>query len=365
MPAERTSENASYLIGCHEIGPSRNGRTPTRPGGLDRAEVVASGPAGGLLLSVGMTIERPQANPQPGRVRVLHERAQARVVFRRPLASVTLAPRFNDRPRRIPPATIIRRARQRRRWQCLPEQPLRRLRVGPLPGRWAKRDGAEQTQFRPNRDCVGESGCLRVGGSREHEHGLHVQRSGLRAVVRSLRRGQPFVVFPEERPQRAKVLWIVRLQVEIENDEGPRAPVVVSERALDQRTDTLEKRVAQRGLLAVKWLAVRHDRPPRPIAFSRSPDKVLFDRQRYSCAERSIDAVGELSVVRIRVVGIQQNPRANRYRGRLWLARGHAAERHDDRASGEYPRSQRRGSHLEFRTRSAALSGPLGRGTHR
>ena len=307
-----------------------------------------------------MTIERPEANPQPGRVRVLHEGAQARVVFLSPFASFTLAPRLNDRPRCIPPASIIRRARQRRRWQRLPEQLLRLRRVGFLPGRWAKQDGAEQTQSRPNRDCLGERRCLRVGGSGEHEHWLHVQRSGLGAVSGSLRRGQPSLYSPSSVHNARRCSGSFDFKSRLRMISGHvRRLSSRSARSTNGRMRSKNESRNEGSRPSNGSPCDTIDRPGRSSSAGRQTRSCSI-ASGTSCAERPVDAVGEL----VRCMDTRCGHPAGPACQALWrsVATGSRRRRRASRRS-----RQRRGSRAasidlsriaslgsEFRTRSAA-----------
>src|SRR5262249_1040759 len=111
----------------------------------------------------------------------------------------------------------------------------------------------------------------------------------------------PGFVLAEEIPDRPEEGRRHRLEVEVQNDEGPAGAVVVREGLLDDGSDALEEIGPEVGLPAGDILLVRYHDSPLAGGPVDIPREVLLDTNGEAGPERTVDAVGPFALVRVAV----------------------------------------------------------------
>ena len=96
------------------------------------------------------------------------------------------------------------------------------------------------------------------------------------------------------------------LEVQVQRDNWPLIPRVGLKRARCHRADPFEE-VPQRGLMTGERLAMGDDRMRGRRRSGRPPDEILFDGERRARGERAIDAIGPATLIRVRVVRVEEH----------------------------------------------------------
>ncbi len=102
------------------------------------------------------------------------------------------------------------------------------------------------------------------------------------------------------------MLWLVTLEVEIEDDKRPKPAVAPSQGVLDDRPNPLEEVLLHARLGAGRLGIVRQD------GAATEPQQILLDRDRHAQSERAVDTVVPPTLLWIAIVRIEQYAPARR-----------------------------------------------------
>ena len=292
-----------------------------------------------------MAVQRVEADPQARRVGARSTSAERRARRRRPRPGLGLAAALDDRPRKVRPAAIVRRVARDQLFRGQPGQ-LRRsppCRGRPRPRR--RRDGAEQPQASADRHAIVERRLLRLGIAGQHQHRLDVERRGGAPLATPRRGRQPRFVVAERLPHRRVMLGLVRLEIEVEDDERPRrragsraAPARPAAGCARRSAPSSDGSVPVNGSPCDTMLR------NTPLRGSRNQTRSCSMATGTPAGKRALDAIGPLAAVGIAVVGVEQHPGAGGD-GRLGRRRIGAGGHQRDEEAGDGGRGPHRTQH--------------------
>src|SRR5262245_55016583 len=94
------------LVRGHKVYAGGNRSTPTQPHGIDRSEVVTGAPAKTVVRA--MPSEGVKPDPKTQFMGPSNECSKPGIFSRRPVTAFILTTLLDDRPRVVPPTTIVR-----------------------------------------------------------------------------------------------------------------------------------------------------------------------------------------------------------------------------------------------------------------
>ena len=145
-------------------------------------------------------------------------------------------------------------------------------------------------------------------GAGEDENGLPVEGSAHDRRRGAGRAGEPSLVLGEEFQHGLMVRGLIRLEVEVQGDQGPLVALIVFERLLDDGAHPFKEVVAHVGLTAIWLVAVDEEAAASAGGGVDVPSQVLLNGEGQSGLEGNFNAVLILAVVGIAVVGIEHHP---------------------------------------------------------
>lgn len=295
------------LIGGDVVHACCNGGLPALARGGEASEVVCMKPAVTAELIFGCAIESVEADPESVRVSAFYECPEAEGFPGGPFTGMLLAGGLDDAPRVVPPAAVV--------CGLLGVNHFWRRVVVLVGGVYRSecQDGIVGAEL------VIEDGLLSIGLAGQDEDGADHERLDHCGVVAFRGFRDPGAVFKEKCAHGGQVLRLVVFEIEVQSDERPIAVIPVSKGLLDDGPDAIEEVMLHGWFMAGDRVAVGDDGPAAAALRIGEPAKVLFDGNRGSSSECSIDAVVPPLVVWVAIVRIHDGASTGVSTAGRWL----------------------------------------------